>query len=231
MGRKVFVSYKYADTNVPDLNKKDIIEMFGYQHIINRSTRVRDYVDELQEIIGKDNINLGEKDGESLAEFKDETIRTALKNKIFNSSVTIVMISKGMKESFKSEKDQWIPWEISYSLRNITRADRTSRTNAVIGVVLPDENNSYNWYLTHDSECNCTNHDTSKLFKIMKSNMFNERIPNKSLCNGYFIYKGDYSYILNVKWEHFIIAHNTYIDKAIEIRDNKENYNLTINLD
>ena len=30
-------------------------------------TKVRHYVDKLQEKIGKDNINLGEKDGESLA--------------------------------------------------------------------------------------------------------------------------------------------------------------------
>ncbi|MBU2920689.1 TIR domain-containing protein [Winogradskyella psychrotolerans] len=230
MGRKVFVSYKYGDTHVPDLYKVDEIEIFGRTYRTARATRVRDYVDELQEIIGKDNINLGEKDGESLQHFADETIKSALKDKIFNSSVTIVMISKGMKETYKAESDQWIPWEISYSLRQTTRADRTSRMNGVIAVVLPDENNSYDWYITHDSECNCTNYNTSKLFQIIKANMFNEKKPNKRVCNGYYVYSGEFSYILNVKWEDFKVAHKSYIERAVEIRDNKELYDTHINI-
>ena len=94
MGRNVFVSYKYGDTKVPDLGKIKVgLNIFGKLTYMPRPTRVRDYVDALQEILNEeDNINLGEKDGESLAEFKESTIRTALKNKIFRSSVTIVLI-------------------------------------------------------------------------------------------------------------------------------------------
>ena len=51
-----------------------------------------------------------------------------------------------MKEAYKWDKSQWIPWEIAYSVRETTRNDYTSHTNAVLGVILPDRNNSYRYY-------------------------------------------------------------------------------------
>ncbi len=233
MARNVFVSYKYGDIKVPDLNKTEIgVNVFGQLAYVSRPTRVRDYVDELQEILNdEDNINLGEKDGESLAEFKESTIRTALKKKIFRSSVTIVMISKGMVDPFKIEIDQWIPWEISYSLRQITRDNGSSRANAILGIVLPDENNSYDWYLTYDADCNCTNHNTSILFKIIRDNMFNQKYPTRTICKGQQVYSGDYSYIPNIRWDNFKTNPNYFLDKSIEIRDKIKEYDVHINLD
>ena len=226
MGKKVFVSYKYKDTQVLSLNKKEIGFIGETFTLVSRDTRVRDYVDKLQELIGKDNINLGEKDGESLNDFSDSTIESSLKDKIFNSSVTIVMISKGMKESSKAENEQWIPWEVSYSLKEITRSNRTSRMNAVLGVVLPDETGSYDWYYTENPTCNSITHHTGQLFGILKNNMFNIKEPKTRECNGSIIKEGDPSFIKTVKWSEFKISHNSYIDKSIEIRDKNEEYNL-----
>jgi hypothetical protein len=234
MGYKVFVTYKYGDTLVSNLNKSDFKVIGGQFKLVPRATRARDYVDELQKKIGKDHMNLGEKDGESLEEFKNSTIETALKKKIFQSSVTIVIISKGMKETGKSEGDQWIPWEVSYSLREVTREDRTSQMNAILGVVLPDENDNYNWYYESHPECNCTTHLTGQLFKILSRNMFN--IKNKTFreCNGISIHTTDESsFIKTVKWGTFMEGnnYNYYIEKAIEIKGKEQLYDIEINLD
>ena len=79
MGRKVFVSYKYKDELVAKLQDSYYEEVNGNLIWNQRNTRVRDYVNLLQEKIGKDNINLGEKDGESLDDFSDDKIESILK--------------------------------------------------------------------------------------------------------------------------------------------------------
>ena len=91
MGRKIFISYKYKDT---DVRQKLLINL--YQH---RQTRVRDYVDELQVLLEKvgQNINKGEKDGEDMSVLEDSTIQSVLGDKIYDSSITLVMISPNMK--------------------------------------------------------------------------------------------------------------------------------------
>lgn len=232
MGKNIFVSYKYADKLVCNLNKTESINLGGKWFSIPRATRVRDYVDELQSILDEeDHINLGEKDGESLKDFSEDYIVSSLKDKIFRSSVTIVMISKGMKEIYSLEKDQWIPWEISYSLKEITRSDRTSRMNAILGIVLPDENNSYEWYYTVNLACDCTTHHTDKLFKILNRNMFNMKNPTETNCNGLKIHHGEFSFIKTVKWEDFKKMPNLYLDKSIEIRNNKDIYDIKKNID
>lgn len=231
MGRNIFVSYKYADEQVADLNKKMLKYIGGTFQSVARKTRVRDYVDDLHKYLkDEDHINLGEKDGESLAEFEDSTIETSLKKKIFRSSVTIVMISKGMKEVYIQEKDQWIPWEVAYSLKEITRDDKTSRMNAVLGIVLPDENDSYEWYYTENTDCHCTHHHTDKLFKILQRNMFNMKNPDETKCNGLIIHNGEFSFIKTVKWSVFKNSATFYIEKAIEIRNNKDVYDIKINV-
>jgi hypothetical protein len=225
MARKVFVSYKYGDTYVQDLNVyEDTI--WGKQKV---QTKVRHYVNELAGILSsEDHIYKGENDGQSLADFSDEYIASTLRDKIYDSSITIVLVSKGMKNIWLAEKDQWMPWEISYSLKEYTRQGRTSLSNGVLVIVLPDEYGSYEYFLTYDSVCNCTNYNTPFLFQILSDNMFNKKEPDTKLCtNGTTVHYGEFSYIKSVKWEEFISSPNNFLNKAIELRDNKDQYNIT----
>ena len=107
MGKKIFVSYKFADSRVKNLS-------------FYENSTVRDYVTKFEEIVDpSDDIYKGESDGEDLSKLSEETIWKKLKDRIYDCSITIVFISPGMKESGKKERDQWIPLEISYSLKEI----------------------------------------------------------------------------------------------------------------
>jgi hypothetical protein len=213
MGKKIFVSYKYADNLVRKIPN------------IYNST-VRDYVDILQsKIDASDHINKGEDDGEDMSTLADSTIASKLGDKIFDSTVTIVFISKGMKEN-TPENDQWIPWEISYSLKEQSRNYGNSKTNAVLAVVLPDNFNSYEYFIQNNIECGSRTLMTNFLFTILKENMFNIKNPEKRECNGNTIYSGYSSYINSVKWDDFIVNIDKYIEISVEIWRNRTNYNL-----
>jgi len=213
MGKKIFTSYKYADSNVRAIQG------------INPTT-VRHYVDILQsKIDSSDHLNKGEDDGEDMSTLADSTIASKLGDKIFDSTVTIVFISKGMKEN-SPETDQWIPWEISYSLREQSRQGVNSKTNAMLGVVLPDQHGTYDWYYRHNPDCNSITHFTGQLFAILKDNMFNIKKPQTRVCNGTTITEGEASYIKTVKWDDFIGSINWYIEKALEIWRVRDQYNI-----
>lgn len=222
MGKKIFVSYKFADAQVENLS-------------IYENSTVRDYVTKFEEKLdSSDNIYKGESEGEDLSNLSDETIWEKLKDRIYDSSVTVVFISPGMKENWKTDRDQWIPWEISYSLKEVSRRNKngdavTSRSNAMVAVVLPDENGSYSYYLESKNCCNsgCTTHHTDKLFTILKKNKFNLKEANKKMCDtGSTIWYGEYSYIEAVKWNNFIKSYSTYIERACERQDNIDDYEI-----
>lgn len=234
MGKKVFVSYKYADEKVSKLQDNFYEEVNGKLQWNDRPTRVRDFVDKLQEKIGKDNINMGEKDGESLDDFSNEQIETLLKQRIRQCSITIVIISKGMKEEGISEKDQWVPWEVSYSLRVVPTGGYTKQMNAVLGVVLPDETGNYDWYYRENPNCNSVTHLNGQLFKILSKNMFNILDKEIRECNGTKIHENpEPSLIKTVKWHEFMNANNYkyYIEKAVEIKDDAKSYDVHVKLE
>lgn len=217
MGKKIFVSYKYADTKVKRHTKTSLYD----------NSTPREYVDEFEELLeDEDDIYKGESDGEDLSDLSDETIAEKLKDRIYDSSVTIVFVSKGMKEDYKAEKEQWIPWEISYSLKEVSRGGRTSLTNAVLVVVIPDENGSYEYYMTYNSECNSNTFMTSWMFPIMSKNMFNIKIPDTRECNGSTIYNGLSSYIHSVKWDNFKSNYTDHVNTAVSIFEDKDNYEI-----
>ena len=224
MGHKVFVSYKYADNNVKKVTS-------NYWNI----DTVRDYVDKLEEYLKdrSDHIYKGESDGEDLSNLPEETIWEILKDRIYDSTLTIVMISPNMKDWTK-ERDQWIPWEISYSLKEVSRKNKsgnpvTSSSNAMIAIVIPDRSGSYSYYTYKNSCCNshCRILKTDTLFTILKDNMFNIKEPDSEVCNkNSKIYHGESSYILSVTWDDFIADPESYIDRAFQIQNSIEKYNV-----
>ena len=121
-----------------------------------------DYVDYIKNNLLKENdIYKGENSDEDISLWEEEEIWEHLKDKIYDSTITIVLISPNMKEPRKWQRSQWIPWEISFSVRETTRSNRTSHRNALLAVILPDRNGSYTYY------------DKDNLFPILKSNIEN----------------------------------------------------------
>lgn len=223
MGKKIFVSYKYADDQVENLTS-------------NEDTTVRNYVDKFEEKLdSSDNIYKGESEGEDLSSLSDDTIWEKLKNRIYDSSVTVVFISPGMKDNSKADKDQWIPWEISYSLKETSRKNKngdpvTSHSNAMVAVVLPDEDGSYSYYLEKKNCCSggCTMHHTNKLFEIIKKNKFNrnENSSKRTCENNDTVWSGTCSYIEAVKWSDFIGNYQKYVNAAVDRQENIDEYDI-----
>lgn len=211
MGNKIFISYKYADSSVQTLNSIPRWEQ----------TTPRHYVDIIQDkVLPKyGHIYKGEKDDESLEEFKDDTIRTKLSDKIFDSTITLVLISPNMKEEgywAPNEKDQWIPWEISYSLRKKNRRDKVSYPNAVLAIVLPDENGSYDYANNRYFGFEIINENRNNLLYDYPQTTL------KGTCSQ--------SYILRCNWDQFLSQFDGWIKAAIEIRQNIDKYQLKVRL-
>lgn len=217
MGRNVFVSYKYGDTKVRSLND-----------IKGRPTRVRDYVNLLQEEF--DDISdfywYAEDDEESLENKDADYIKRALTDFIYPTSVTLIFASKGMKVAGE-EKLQWIPWEVSYSLKEISRKGRTSQINGLLLVVLPDENNDYG-YFVNQGDCGVQKLSYSHLFRIIEDNFHNKRDMHSNECNkcGSSHYSRKDSYIVWARWDDFIKSGNVekFIEEAGQRGEDSEKY-------
>jgi len=227
MGHKIFLSYKYADNNVQNILGT------GYWGLCT----ARAYADEIEDALSStDDIYKGESDGEDLSQLTDAIIWEKLKNRIYDSTITLVLMSKGMKESWKAEKNQWIPQEISYSLKEMPRKNKNgdnvvSRTNALLAVILPDQSGDYSYFTVNKTCCStgCRTLDRycSYIFDIMKGNLFNQKQPISKTCDtGSTIYYGQHSYMLCVKWEDFKTNMSSYIETAYEIQANKDDYNI-----
>ena len=228
MKRKIFVSYKYSDRLVKDLNLYETEFLFNPSPTSKKNeTAPRHYVDELVKVLGDDNqIYKGEDDRESLDSLADSTIASKLGDKIFDSSVNLVLVSKGMKKSGVLESKQWIPWEVSYSLKNQTRLGRTSNTNAVVVVVLPDESDKYDYYISWNDKCDYWSLNLEFLFQILSDNIHNAKEPKRRWCNNGWVYEGDCSYIQSVKWDDFILKPLKYIEKAVELKNRIEEFEI-----
>lgn len=222
MGRKIFVSYKFKDDKVENLESQ-------------YNSTVRDYVTKFENLLNKsDHIYKGESEDEDLSNLSENTIWQKLRNRIYDSSITIVFISPEMREFGKSDRAQWIPWEISYSLKETSRKNKngdpvTSKSNAMLAVVLPDSSGSYSYFLEKKSCCQsgCIMHHTDKLFKILRDNKFNFKNPTKNICNNNStIWRGEHSYITAVKWCDFKANYDKYIEDAYNRQNNIDDYDI-----
>lgn len=105
MAHKTFISYKYSEAQ--KLRDKIIDSLKGDARFYNGETS----------------------NSPDLTDKATVTIKKNLTDMMFETSVTILIISPHMKES------NWIDWEIEYCLKKITRKDRTSHVNGIVGVI------------------------------------------------------------------------------------------------
>lgn len=186
MAKKTFISYKYSEAQ--DL-RDDVLVALG---------------DDASYYLGETS------DSPDLTDTSTVNIKNKLKDMIHGTSVTIVVISPNMKDS------KWIDWEIEYSLKEITREDKTSRTNGVVGVVMKS-NGGYGWLLeskTYPDGCTSRTIDTTEMYSIINENRFNLREP-EYICEECEIV--DYlsgSYISLIKEEEFLKDPDKYIENA-----------------
>ena len=142
-----------------------------------------------------------------------------MKDMMYDTSVTIVIISPNMKKS------KWIDWEIEYCLKSITRKDRTSHTNGVVGVIMK-YNGGYSWLKTtsiNDDGCSSSSYDSSKMYDIINNNRFNQNPKEYSCDKCKTVNSLTGSYIALVEEEDFLNDPQKYIDNAYDKSENDGN--------
>ncbi|MCP1186037.1 TIR domain-containing protein [Paenibacillus sp. 1781tsa1] len=141
-----------------------------------------------------------------------EYIKEKLKDMIYSTSVTIVVISPNIRKS------NWIDWEIEYSLEQIKRGDKTSGTNGVLGIVMK-YNGGYEWLrtsITNQDGHTSTQTNNSYLYNIIINNRLNQE-PKEyfcEMCKTVDSLQG--SYLSLVDEEAFLKNPNRYIENAYD---------------
>ena len=192
MAHKTFISYKYSEAQQL---RDDIIEALGDDATYYKGER---------------------SDSPDLTDTSTENIKKNLKDMMYDTSVTIVIISPNMKKS------KWIDWEIEYCLKNITRKDRTSHTNGVVGVIMKN-NGGYDWFKTttkKDDGCTSSSYKEELVYDIINNNRFNQN-PKKyscDICKTVDPLTG--SYIAYVEEETFLSNPSKYINNAYDKSEN-----------
>ena len=192
MAHKTFISYKYSEAQ--DL-RDHIIKALG-----NDATYYRGETSESPD----------------LTDTSTSNIKKNLKDMMYDTSVTIVILSPNMKQS------KWIDWEIEYCLKSISRKDRTSHTNGLVGVI-QKVSDSYDWlkYTVENEDGHTTTcYHTEKLFDIINDNRFNQNPQKYSCdkCKSYDALTG--SYIAIVTEDEFLANPQKYIDNAYDKSEN-----------
>lgn len=200
MARKTFISYKYSESC--DLRDR-ILEAL--------QSDARYYKGETS-------------DSPDMGDLKTETIKSNLKDMIYDSSVTIVIVSPNMKLS------KWIDWEISYSLKAISRDGRTSHTNGVVCVIKKAGlQNNCDWIksysLGNDGHRSWATNN-NYLYPIIHNNRFNKK-EIKYLCESCkTVDDASQSYMSLVDEDDFLANIDYWIENAFNKSKALEEFNL-----
>lgn len=198
MARKTFISYKYSEARYL---RDEIIKAFGNDatYYTGETSKSPSFTDETTEYI-----------------------KEKLKDMIYNTSVTIVILSPNIKDS------NWIDWEIEYSLKQIKRGDRTSGTNGILGVVMK-YNGDYSWLRPNNRQsdgCETIGTNTQFLFDIINNNRFNQRDKVYSCNTCKCVSQLEGSYFSIVEEEEFLKNPSYYIDNAFDKSEKSSEYNI-----
>ena len=186
MAHKTFISYKYSESQ--QLRDK-IIEALG---------------DDATYYKGETS------DSPDLTDTTTENIKKNLRDMMYDTSVTIVILSPNMKKS------KWIDWEIEYCLEKNPRKGRTSQTNGLVAVI-SKVYGSYSWlkYITTNEDgCEVSNYYEDKLFDIINNNRFNQdpKVYCCDKCKCVNALTG--SYVAFVEEDEFLRNPSFYINNA-----------------
>lgn len=146
MAHKTFISYKYSEAQ--DL-RDDIIDAMG---------------DDASYYQGETS------ESPDLTDTSTENIKKHLRDMMFDTSVTIVLITPHMKES------KWIDWELEYCLKKIPRKNRTSQRNGIVGVIMK-VNGGYDWFrymVTKEDGHQLTAYKEELVYPIISNNRRNQ---------------------------------------------------------
>jgi hypothetical protein len=199
MAYRTFISYKYNEA--------------------------QDLRDKIIKALGKDaSYYQGEtSDSPDLTDTSTDNIKRVLRDMMYDTSVTIVIISPNMIYS------KWIDWEIEYSLKEMNRENRKSKTNGIVGVVMK-RGGGYEWLRSvkrNSDGCVSISTNDKYLYDIIKKNRFNQN-PVEYSCNVcQTVNSLTGSYISLVNEDDFLASPQKYIENAYQKSQNINNYNIT----
>ncbi len=199
MARKTFISYKFSEAQKL---RDDILQKLGDD--------AKFYQGETAE-------------SPDLTDTTTENIKNNLKNMMYNTSVTIVIISPNIKSS------KWIDWEIEYCLKEISRQGRTSKTNGIVAVI-QKVNGGYSWFKNLNQQldgCTTSSFSTNLVYDIINKNRFNQNPKIYSCEKCKCVNEATASFISYIDEETFLSSPNVYIDKAFDKSENSNGYILT----
>lgn len=201
MAHKTFISYKYSESV--------------------------DLRDRIIKALGEDAKYYNGENGFSpnMSNDKDEKIWNYLKEMIWGTSVTIVIISPNMRQS------DWIEKEISYSLKKVSRDGTQSQRNGVVAVI-KNINGNCSWFLSftqNNDGCHVRNYKEDCVLDIIRKNRNNHQNPRFICDKCKSVDPLTNSYISYVTEDDFINNPQCYIKNAYDKSLNDcEDYKISI---